>query len=351
MSYPGSCNRPFGFMTRRHLMSYAAGGAAAAFLFSGHRFPVTAQEATPEATRIGGCLPEGWTPVSPDEPILIAFSQGTLNHPWRVAMVEGNQRYAEENYPNVELVVTDGQNQASKQVSDVESLLVRKPKVLLISPLTAEALTPVVERALAEGIPVVTLDRQVDTCVSVHVGAENRPIGRQAAEFLAERLNGEGQIVEIQGTAGASATIDRHKGFAEGLVNNPNLQVVAEQTADYLREPATSFMEDMLQRFGPGEIDAVYAHNDEMALGAIEAIKEAGRLDEITVVGIDGQNSAFESVKNGELAATFIYPFVAPEGIITAYKLATGEEVEPVITLESQRVDESNVDEFLGKGF
>jgi ribose transport system substrate-binding protein len=290
-------------------------------------------------------------PASPDENILIAFSQATMNHPWRVAMVEGNQQYAAEHYPNVELVVTDGQNQAEKQVADVESLIVRQPKVLMISPLTAEALTPVVERALAEGIPVITLDRMVDTCVTVHVGAENRPIGRQAGEFIAERLNGEGQIIEIQGTAGASATVDRHEGFAEALAGYPNLKIAAEQTADYLREPATSFMEDMLQRFGPGEIDAVYAHNDEMALGAIEAIKDAGRLDEIVVVGIDGQESAFESIKAGELAATFIYPFVAPEGIITAYQVATGETVEPVIVLESQQVDSSNVDEFLGKGF
>ena len=338
-------------LTRRNLVYYAAGGAAAgAFLVSGYQFPALAQEGTP-AAQLGGCMPEGWTPASPDEPILIAFSQGTMNHPWRVAMVEGNQEYAAENYPNVELVVTDGQNQASKQVSDVESLLVRQPKVLIIIPLTAEALTPVVERALAEGIPVITLDRMVDTCVSVHVGAENLPIGRQAAAFLGERLNGEGQIIEIQGTAGASATVDRHNGFAEGLEAFPNLTVVAEQTADYLREPATSFMEDMLQRFGPGEIDAVYAHNDEMALGAIEAIKDAGRLDEILVVGIDGQETAFESVKAGEMAATFTYHYVAPEGVITAYQLATGEEIEPVIVLESQQVDSSNVDEFLGTGF
>lgn len=352
MSTSGSANRPSRHLSRRALMGYAAGGTAAgALLLSGRgRLLAAAQEGTP-AAGVGGCIPEGWTPASPNDQILIAFSQGTLNHPWRVAMVEGNQQYAEANYPNVELVVTDGQNQASKQVSDVESLLVRRPKVLVISPLTAEALTPVVERAMAEGIPVVTLDRKVETCVAVHVGAENLPIGRQAAEFLAERLGGEGQIIEIQGTAGASATVDRHEGFAQGLAATPNLTVVAEQTADYLREPATSFMEDMLQRFGPGEIDAVYAHNDEMALGAIEAIKQANRLGEILVIGIDGQNSAFESVKAGEMTATFTYPFVAPEGIITAYQLATGETVKPVIVLDSQRVDSSNVDQFLGKGF
>lgn len=337
-------------ISRRALLLATGGLAASAALLRGVQAPALAQEGTP-AAQLGGCMPEGWTPASPDDKILIAFSQGTMNHPWRVAMVEGNQSYAAENYPNVELVVTDGQNQASKQVSDVESLLVRQPKVLVISPLTAEALTPVVERALAEGIPVVTLDRMVDTCVSVHVGAENLPIGRQAAAFLGEKLGGEGQIIEIQGTAGASATVDRHNGFAEGLAEFPGLTVVAEQTADYLREPATSFMEDMLQRFGPGEIDAVYAHNDEMALGAIEAIKDAGRLEEILVVGIDGQETAFESVKAGEMAATFTYPFVAPEGIITAYQLATGETLEPVIVLDAQQIDSTNVDEFLGKGF
>lgn len=339
-----------GAHSRRALLGYAAGTAALGTFLATGRHPALAQDATP-AAQVGGCMPEGWTPAKADEKILIAFSQGTMNHPWRVAMVDGNKAYAAEHYPNVELVVTDGQNQATKQVADVESLVVRQPKVLMISPLTADALTPAVEAAMAAGIPVVTLDRMVDTCVAVHVGAENRPIGKQAAEFLGKALNGKGQIVEIQGTAGASATVDRHEGFAEGLQAFPDLKVVADQTADYLREPATSFMEDMLQRFGPGQINAVYAHNDEMALGAIEAIKEAGRLQEIMVVGIDGENAAFESVKAGEMAATFIYPFVAPEGIITAYQLATGEKVEPVITLKSQQVDATNVDEFIGKGF
>ena len=122
-------NHPSQTMSRRNLVCYAAGGAAVgAFLLSGRGLAALAQEGTP-AAQVGGCIPDGWTPASPDEKILIAFSQGTMNHPWRVAMVEGNQQYAAENYPNVELVVTDGQNQASKQVSDVESLIVRQPKV------------------------------------------------------------------------------------------------------------------------------------------------------------------------------------------------------------------------------
>lgn len=282
--------------------------------------------------------------------ILIGFSQGTMNHPWRVAMVEGNQKYAEQNLPDVELIVTDGQNDSAKQVTDVESLIARGIKVLMISPLTSDALTPVVQDALDAGIKVVTLDRKVNVPVTVHVGALNRPIGEQAGKFLVDALGGQGNVIEIQGTAGASATVDRHEGFADGIAGS-GLNVIAEQHADYLRENAVKFMEDMLQRFGPGEIQAVYAHNDEMALGAIQALEAAGRLGEVKVVGVDGQETAFEAIKEGKLAATFTYPYVAPEGIQIAYKVAKGEAVAPEIILPGKQVDASNIDAMLGTGF
>ena len=285
------------------------------------------------------------------EQIKIGLSQGTMNHPWRVAMVDGNRQYAKANLKDVDLLVTDGQNTSTKQVSDVESLLAQGIKVLMISPLTSDALTPVVKEAMDAGILVVTMDRKVNTPVTLHIGAENKPIGAQAAQELASVLGDKGSIVEIQGTAGASATVDRHDGFAEELAKHPGMKVIAVQYADYLREPALKFMEDTLQRFPSGQIQAVYAHNDEMALGAIQALESAGRLKEVKVVGIDGQNTAFEAVKAGKLTATFIYPFVAPEGIQYAYKLATGAKVQPEIILASQKVDAANIDQHLGKGF
>lgn len=282
--------------------------------------------------------------------IVIGFSQGTMNHPWRVAMVEGNKKFAEENYKDVELIVTDGQNDSAKQVSDVESLIARGIKVLMISPLTSDALTPVVQQALDAGIKVVTLDRKVDVPVTVHVGALNKPIGVQAGKYLATLLGGKGNVIEIQGTAGASATNDRHDGFAEGIAGT-ELKVVATQNADYLRENAVKFMEDQLQRFAPGEIQAVYAHNDEMALGAIQALEAAGRLDEVKVIGVDGEEAAYEAIKAGKMAATFTYPYVAPEGIQVAYDVATGKAVEAEIVLPGKQVDPSNIDEMLGTGF
>jgi len=289
--------------------------------------------------------------LTAEDKIVIGFSQATMNHPWRVAMVEGNKKYAAEHYPDVDLIVTDGQNSATKQVSDVESLMTRGIKVLVISPLQAQALTPIVKQVIDAKIPVVTLDREVNTNVTCRIGAENKPIGENAGKLIVEKLSGKGYIVEIQGTAGASATIDRHSGFRDSLKEGPDIKVVADQYCDYLREPAVKFVEDMLQRFGPGQIQAIYAHNDEMALGAAKAVADAGRTKEIIIVGIDGENSAFEAIKDGKLAATFIYPFCAPEGVVYAYKIAKGEQVPDRVILNSTRVDASNVDQYLGKGF
>lgn len=283
----------------------------------------------------------------------IGFSQGTMNHPWRVAMVEGNKAWAEKNLPNVKLIVTDGQNSSSKQVTDVESLLAQNINVLMISPLTEAALTPVVKEAMDKGIPVAGLDRKVDTPVSVYITARNEPIAAQAAQFFVDKLGGKGNIIEIEGTAGASAAVERKKGFEDVIAKHPDMKIVATQTADFLREPAQKFMEDMLQRFKPGEIQGVYAHNDEMALGAIQAIEAAGRTgDHIMVTGIDGQNNAIQAVKDGRLFATFTFPYVAPEGIEYAYALCLAAYKGPTdVYLDSHTITKENVGEWIGKGF
>jgi ribose transport system substrate-binding protein len=286
-----------------------------------------------------------------EKKFLVGLSQGTMNHPFRVAMVEENVAYAKEHYPNMEIIVTDANNDSSKQVTDVEDLIAKGIDALIISPLTAEALTDVVEKAMEKGIPVITLDRNVNTDVTSFVGAENKPMGVASAKLLAEMLDGKGKIIEIQGTAGASATIDRHDGFVEELANHPDLEIVAEQYCDYLRENAMTYMEDMLQRFGPGEIQAVYAHNDEMALGALEAMRAAGRDDEgIILIGMDGSEVAFEAIKEGAMTFTVVYPYCAPEGVQVAYKILTGEKVDTRIQLDTAIVNKDNIDEWLGKG-
>jgi ribose transport system substrate-binding protein len=168
----------------------------------------------------GAALAASAVTATAGDKIPIGFSQGTMESSWRVNMVEGNRKWAEANLPDVNLIITNGENQASKQVSDVESLIAQGVKTLIISPVTADALTPVVKQAMDAGIPVVTLDRKVNTDVTLHIGADNVLIGKTAGEFVCETLGGKGNVIEIQGTAGASATVDRHDAFHKVLAEN-----------------------------------------------------------------------------------------------------------------------------------
>ncbi|VXB66341.1 Ribose ABC transporter substrate-binding protein [Arthrobacter sp. 9V] len=285
------------------------------------------------------------------ERMIIGFSQGTMNHPWRVAMVDQNVAYAKENLSNVDVKVTDGQNSASTQASNIEALIAQHPKAIILSPLTADALTPVAKKAMDAGIPVITLDREVNTPVTTHIGADNKQIAEEAGKFMGEKLGGKGNIIEIQGTAGASATIDRNSGFADAISKFPGLKIVASTDGDYQRNNATKFIENNIQRFKSGEVTAVYAHNDEMALGARLALEQAGVADKVTIVSIDGQNEAIQAVADGKLAATFTYPYCAPEGIKAAYDAATGKTPDKKIVLKSVKIDAENAKEYIGKGF
>jgi ribose transport system substrate-binding protein len=289
--------------------------------------------------------------ASAADKIVIGFSQPLNNIGWRLAMTEGTQAYVKKNLPDVELLITDAQNQATKQVADIESLAGRGINVLMFSPQDAQALTPVIKEVMAQGIPVVTLDRSVNTEVTAHVGAQNRPIGVEAGAYMAKILGGKGNLIEIQGSAGASPTIDRSGGFHESIAKYPGIKFLADQYCDYTRAPALKFMEDMLQRFKSGDIQGVYSHSDEMALGALQALKEAGRLGEVKIVSIDGQETAYEAIQKGEMAATFTYSYCVPEGIQTAYKIAKHETVPKDLIIPSKGVFPDNVKDFIGTGF
>lgn len=283
----------------------------------------------------------------------IGFSQGTMESSWRVNMVERNKKWFDENIANqAELIITNGENNAAKQVADVESLLAQGIDILVISPVTADALTPVVKQAMDAGVKVLTLDRSVNTPVTSHIGADNILIGETAGKYVCQLLNGEGQVAEIQGVAGASATVDRHDAFNATIAKEcPNVKVVADGIGDYVREPAMRFTEDLIQRFGEGEIDVIYAHNDGMALGAVSALEAAGRLDDVAVVGIDGEEAAYQAIKDGKMVATFTYHFVAPEGMMYAWDVAQGKTLPEQIVLPTAQIDPTNVDQFLGTGF
>ena len=285
----------------------------------------------------------------------IGFSQANGSDVWRINQTNNVRDYCAEYMPGAQVIVTDAQGDEAKQSADVDDLIAQGVDVLLLTPLTSAALTPAAQRALDAGIPVITLDRAVETQVTQHIGADNKLIGKAAAEFVANTLlSGQGgTVLEIQGVIGASATTDRHDEFVAWLEENaPNVEIVGgSQTGEYRRENALVVMNDYLSSFGPGQADVVYTHNDEMALGAVQALETAGRLDEMHVVGVDGQNEAIDAIKAGKIAATFTYDNAGREGCQSAAALLNGEAVDPEWVLETNQIDAANVDEWIGKGF
>ena len=284
----------------------------------------------------------------------IGFSQANNGDVWRINQTNNVETFCKEYMPNVEVFVTDGQGDGAKQDADVDDLIARGIDVLLLTPLTADALTPAAQRALDAGIPVITLDRAVTIPVTQHIGADNKLIGSTAAQYVAETLLGGegGTVLEIQGVLGASATTDRHDEFVAWLdANAPNVTIADSQTGEYRRDNALVVMNDYLQAHAPGTVDVVYTHNDEMALGARQALEQAGREDEMAVVGIDGQNEAIQAIADGRIAATFTYDNAGKEACESAQKLLSGQEIEPQWVLETNQIDATNAADWIGKGF
>ncbi|MDE6952036.1 MAG: substrate-binding domain-containing protein [Lachnospiraceae bacterium] len=297
---------------------------------------------------------EAETPAeeSAGDSYVIGYAQRGTDAAYTINMMTQNVAYAEENFPDITFQSTDAQNDAAKQASDTEDLIAAGVDLIMISPLTAEGLTDAVQNAMDAGIPVVTMDRMVDCDVTVKVVGDNYGMGVQAADKLAEMLDGKGNIIELCGTSGSSATVDRQGGFEDTLAEKyPDMKVVDWQDCNYMAAPAATYMEDMLQKYGEGEIQAIYAHNDQMAMAAFEVIAAAGRQDEgILICGMDGEEAAFEMVDSGDMAFTIIYPVMAPEGIIAAHNILTGAEQPKEVICESTLVDSSNVKDYLGKG-
>jgi ribose transport system substrate-binding protein len=282
---------------------------------------------------------------------VIGFAQANGSDEWRTNQ---NRKVAENCNPVAQTLISDALGDDAKQSDHVDEFISRPVNVLLLTPNTAAGLTEAAKRALDKKIPVITLDRSVDVPVTQHIGADNKLIGRTAAEYVSKTILGGngGKVIEIQGTAGASATTDRHDEFVNWLAeNDPSVEIVQSVTADYKRELALTAMNDLLQAYGPGEVDVIYTHNDAMALGVVAALETAGRLDEFKVVGIDGQNEAIQAIKDGKIVVTFTYDNAGIEACQTAAKLLKGETVDKTWVLETNTIDASNVDEFLGKGF
>jgi ribose transport system substrate-binding protein len=300
--------------------------------------------------------------VEEGETIKIAFSAPGADHGWLAAITENAEEEAAK-YDDVEFVLLEGTNDSAAQVSQVEQLMAEDPDALVILPHEGGPLTPVALEAMEQGIPVINLDREFSTksAYRTWIGGDNYGIGVSAANYLAEQLDCQGNVVEIQGLAGISVTEQRSAGFADTIEQlcGDGIQIVAQQPADFLPDKGLEVMETILQ--AEPDIDAVYTHDDDMAMGVVSAIENAGREDEMILTGAGGSREAMERIEQGGLySATFLYnPSMSASAVRVARLIALGEgfeelaepEVPSRIELTATTVTQDNVDQFIDLGF
>lgn len=260
--------------------------------------------------------------------VKIGVSISTLNNPFFVSVKDGIVKEAKKK--GMETVVVDAQDDTSKQISGIEDLILKGVDVLVINPTDSAAISSSVLSANEAGIPVITIDRSAeDGEVATFIASDNVSGGEMAATYIVEQLGEEANVVELEGVSGASATRERGKGFHN--IADKQLKVVTSQTAEFDRTKGLTVMENILQ--GNKDIQAVFAHNDEMALGAIEAIQAAGK--DILVLGFDGTKDALDAVKEGKLNGTVAQQptLIGKEAVNAAGKILKGDKVEENISV------------------
>ncbi|EPE95005.1 substrate-binding domain-containing protein [Rhizobium grahamii] len=289
--------------------------------------------------------------VAQDKKLRIGFSQATTIEPWRAQFNKDIIAEAAK-HPEVELIITDGEDKTEKQVADVENLIRQEVKALLISPKESAGLTGVVTQAIDAKIPVFVLDRNVETDKYVQfVGGDNKLIGRAAGEYAVELLGGagkaKGNVVEIWGGMGTQPAHDRHDGFHEFTDKEPGIKnLLDQQSGDWKQDQAYNIMATALRN--NEKIDLVYGHNDPMAYGAYLAAKDAGREKDIKFIGIDAlPGEGVTWVNNGELSATFLYATPGAEGLRQAIKFLNGEKVEKNVVLPTLKVTKENASKIM----
>jgi ribose transport system substrate-binding protein len=273
----------------------------------------------------------------------IGMSQCNLGEPWRVQMNLDIKNEAEK-HPEINVTYKDAQNDSLTQRSQIEEYINAGVDLIIVSPKEAAPLTPPIAAAYEKGIPVIVLDRRVlgdqYTCF---IGADNKKIGRAAGRWIASRLGGRGNVVELKGLMTSTPGQDRHSGFREGIEES-DIDIIFEADMKWLEPEARKEMESALARFK--DIDLVYAHNDPGAHGAYLAARAADREKDILFVGIDAlPHEGQVYVRQGVLQASFEYPTGGREAIQTALKILNGGEVPKEITLRSRVFTKENIDE------
>ncbi|MGJ9385327.1 substrate-binding domain-containing protein [Salipaludibacillus sp. CF4.18] len=280
--------------------------------------------------------------------LVIGISLPDATHGWMGALIDNAEQQAKEikESEGIDYIMTNAADPNS-QANDVDDLISQGVDVIVMLPIESAALSPVGQKIKDAGIPLVIVDRELENdAADVVVKGDNEGIGINAGKYFIEQLNGEGKVVEIEGPP-SSVTNQRGSGFKEAMEGEEGIEIVASQSGDFSTETSLEVMQNILQ--AQPEIDAVFTQDDGMALGVLQAIKEAGRDDIQFVTGAGGAKAVFEDIQDeGLMSATFLYsPTMVRDGVQIAADIAKGEEPEETMVVkEATQVTKENVDEY-----
>jgi len=274
--------------------------------------------------------------------VVVGFAVSTLANPFFVTMKDAADIKAKE--LGIELLTLDAQDSSETQAKQIEDFITKKVDVIIINPVDSDAIGTSVIAANNANIPVITVTRPSNSGKVVqHLDIDNKQAGELDAEQLIKDLGGKGKVAVLEGIAGAPSSVDRQAGFVNKLKSDASgIQVVTSLTANYSREEGATVTEDILQ--SNPELNAIYAHNDEMALGAVRSVIAAGRLDKIKIYGVDATADAITAVKEGKMAATVMQQpdkqiNTALESVL---KILKGETVEKLVNIPLKLITKEN---------
>ena len=276
----------------------------------------------------------------------ITFALSTQANSFMVQMREGAQKKADE--LGLTINFQDASDDSATQANQLANAAATGAGAVIVNPTDSDAMAPAVKQLTDAKIPVVAVDRAVNNAeVSSYIASDNVGGGKQAAKALSEAIHGEGEILVLQGKTGSSASRERGQGFDEGLKDSPNIKVVAKQTAEFERVKGLDVTTNLLQAHP--NVKAIFAENDEMALGAIEALGDKAGKD-VIVVGFDGVEDALKAIKEGTMYASIAQQpaDMAAQAVVEASKLLKGEAATKEMQVDVVTVTKDNVDKFSG---
>lgn len=297
-------------------------------------------------------------PLAEKDHYKVGFAQTESNNPWRIAQTKSFQDTAES--CGWDLIVTDANGSAAKQVADVDSMIAQGIDVLFLPPREESPLIPAVMRARSAGVPTFLVDRTVNPDVAqagVHyvsfLGSDFIEQGGRVADWLSANFEGDkGMIIELEGTTGSSPANDRKKGFDDKIAEDDRFTILASRSGDFARDAGRQVMETLLQAHP--EVNVVYAHNDEMAIGAIQALEAAGRKpgEDVIIVSIDGTRDALQAIIDGKMGVTVeSSPFFGPLSCDVMKRYAAGEAIDPWVKVEDRIFTAENAADHIDEAY